>query len=240
MSKISQLIKKSAENKAIFGCIAGQRMDGKSTLAGTLPGKTLLVEAAIIEAGSDSAARLAKKLGNHLDTVQFHTLNDLVEILMEVKDTDYDHVYVDGLSAITEMKYDEPEVQKIMNKNTWDGYRKIAEAVRAALKLCKSIPVETGKNVFITLAMNPKRDGNGVLLELTPACKGNVATSEISKLCKFFGTLRIREDEEGNTIRELVTSTDDVYLGRIDGLLEEENPGVIGADLSQLLKLLAT
>lgn len=212
-------------------------MSGKSTIAGTLPGKTLLIEAAVIEAGSDSAAKLAKKLGNNLEVIGFTSLADLVSLLDEARTLDYDNIFIDGVSAVTDMKLDEPEIQKLVKKDQWGAYREIGASVRNFLKMAKSITAEEGKNVFITLAMNPKRDANGHLVELTPAVKGNVAVSEISKLCRFFGTLRIAYDEDGNKVRELVTLSDGVYLGRIDGLLEEDNPGVVPADLGVLLEL---
>lgn len=237
MSKLASRVSAANENLGIFGVVASERLGGKSTLAGTLPGKTLMLQAAVLETGSKSAKALAKKLGNQLDIVDFIDLEDLVGLIKDFETSDYDNLYIDGISAVTEMKYYTDEVQRAMKKDNWGAFRMIGDSVRAFIKLAKAAATDHGKRVFITLALAPKRDANGNLTELVPQCKGNVAISEISRLCPIFVTLRTRYNEEGELMREMVTKSDDVYPGRLDTLLDGDNPGVMEADLSKLLAL---
>lgn len=227
------------KSNGVFICVAGERLSGKSTIAATLPGKTLLLQASVLETGSNSATKLAKQLKNKLDVVDFTSLDDLVALLDEARKSDYNNIFIDGISAVTEMKLGQPDVQAVLKRDQWGAYRIIGEAVRNFLKMAKSIASEDGKVVAISLALQPKRDANGNLTELVPSVKGNVAISEISRLAPIFVTLRMAYDEEGNSIREMVTKTDSVYPGRIDSLLDNNNPGVLDADLSVLLKLIA-
>ncbi len=231
-------IKKRQQASAVFAVIAGERLQGKTTLVGTAPGRTLLLQAAVLETGSRSAEQLAAQKGYHLDVVDFHSLADLVDSMEEAATSDYDNIYIDGISAVTEMKLEEPEIQKLVKKDQWGAYREIGASVRNFIKLAKGLATNHGKNTFITLAFQPKRDVNGHLVELVPSCKGNVAVSEISRLCPVFVTLRTGYDENDQERREMVIKSDGVYPGRCDSLLDQDNPGVIEADLGVLLNLL--
>ena len=50
--------------------------------------------------------------------------------------------------------------------------------------------------------------------------------------------MRLVEDDKGSVRREMVTKSDVNYIGRIDSILDEDNPGVMEADLGKLLTLL--
>ena len=63
------------KQRGIFGAITGLRLAGKSTLAGTLPGKTAMLTARLFETGSGSAIALAKQLGNYIDVYVFDTIS---------------------------------------------------------------------------------------------------------------------------------------------------------------------
>lgn len=236
-NKLAGRVNKADANKSLFGVVASERLGGKSTLAGTLPGRTLMLQAAVLETGSKSAKALAKRLGNHLDIVDFEDLDDLVGLIREFETSDYDNLYIDGISAVTEMKYYTDEVQRKLKADNWGAFRMIGDSVRAFIKMAKGAATDHGKRAFVTLALAPKRDANGMLTALDPQCKGNVAINEISRLCPVFVTLRTRYNEEGELVREMVTKSDDIYPGRIDLLLDDENPGVMAADLSKLLEL---
>lgn len=236
---VKQKIEDRKKSQGVFGCVAAQRLGGKSTLAGTLPGRTLMLQAAILETGSKSALKLAKRLGNDLTVHEFKDLTDLVKRLDSFNPADYDNLYIDGISALTELKVGESDVAAIMKRDQWAGYRIVGESVRNFMKMAKGMSHEDGTNVFITLALQPKNDANGNVTELVPALKGNVALAEISRLCPVFVTLLPPiKDDDGNTIREMVTASQGVYPGRIDHLLDDENPQVLEADLSKLLELI--
>ncbi len=239
MSKLAAraLAQSQLSEDGLFAVIAGERFAGKSTLAGTLPGRTLLLQAKVLETGSKSAKRLAEELGNDLTILTFEDLDDLIGMMEDFRTDTYDNLYVDGLSAITEMKYLTDEVQKAKKRDNWEAFRLVADSSRAFLKFSKSL-AERGKRVFVTLAMDAKRDVNGHLVELKPVTKGNVTTAEVSRLCPVFVTLRTTYDDAGAEVREMITKTSDVYPGRIDTLLDHSNPGVLDADLSKLLELI--
>ena len=226
MSFLEQL---AAENKTkgAFGVVAGARLSGKSTLAGTLPGSTYMLQAARRETGSDSAKQLATQLGNELTVGSFNTLDELYGAMEELAGANFNNVYVDGISAVTEIKFHEYEVQKLMKKNTWDGFREIGNAMEDFIIRTKTLAEESGKNVFITLAMKEKYDTAGHLINLEPECKGNATVGHIKGLCPTVVIPRVTEDDNGNIVRELVTSIDGPWTGRIDGLLDEANPGII-------------
>lgn len=235
---VKQKIADRKKQQGVFVCIAGQRLHGKSTIAGTAPGRTLMLQAAILETGSRSAEKLAKKLGNELTIQEFNDLTHLVKLLTDFDRSKYDNLFIDGISAITELKIGEPDVAAVMKRDQWGGYRLVGEAVRNFMKNAKA-ESQGDINVFITLALQPKTDANGNVIELVPALKGNVALAEISRLCPVFVTLLppVR-NEDGSTLREMVTASQGVYPGRVDHLLDEENPQIIESDLGKLLDLI--
>ena len=74
MSVLSRLIAQKAEDKKLFAVVAARRLGGKTTLAGTLPGTTLMLQAAVLESGSNSAKQLAEQRGNKLVVASFTSL----------------------------------------------------------------------------------------------------------------------------------------------------------------------
>lgn len=245
MSSLLDKVKKQKkpESKKLFGVVAGLRLMGKTTLAGTLPGKTLLLQAGILESGSQSAESLAAKLGNELSVLTFHNMTELLDIAAELKtDTEYDNVYVDGLSAITEMKLKEPATAALIRKNVWDGYRELGDFATDVVMHFKELTygqiAKKPKNVFITCALITKQDKSGNVVDVALETKGNVAVTSITKLGECVVTVTSQQTEEG-PVRVLVTKTIDFWPGRIDGILDDNNPGFINANLGDLLKLRA-
>lgn len=220
---IASRIKKN-KTTGIYGIVAGERLSGKSSLAGTAPGKTLLLQAALLETASQSAEQLAKELGNKLDTVDFNSVGDFLELLEEVKKTDYDTIYVDGLSAISDMINNSREMQEMLKKDQWKAFREIGAELTEVQLACKQFTIDTGKNLFMTLAMKPKRDSNGNLTDLDPVIKGNVALEAMKKLAPVVACIRITHDDNGEVQRELLTQSEGVYPARLDSVLDHNNP----------------
>lgn len=242
MSILSKLKQQKEEgDKKLFGVVAGLRLAGKTSLAGTLPGKTLMIQASVLESGSRSAEEIAKNNGYELDVITFHSLPELLEVLAELKeDTEYDNVYVDGLSAITELKAKDPDTAKLMKKNVWDGFRDVGDFANDVVVALKSLTY-TGqatkpKHVFITCALKLKQDKMGNVIDVELETKGNMAVTSITKLGECVVTVLQVTTEEGPK-RQLITRTLDFWPGRIDGVLDSNNPGQIEANLATLLNL---
>lgn len=234
---IMERLKKVDRDTGIFGVVGGLRLDGKSTLGGTLPGKTLLLQADVIETGSESALALASRLGNQLDVVSFDSLHDCLDILKDKEILEYDNIYIDGLSAINEMRYVAEDVQKASKKNIWDAFRILGDDLRKFLLTAKKITT-LGPNVFLTLAYKSTVDANGNISELKPDVKGNVTISEIQRLCPVVVAVTKSFDDDGKLVRKLLTKSDEVYPARVDSLLDDDNPGVLPADLSLVIDLI--
>lgn len=239
MGILSQLAAKEKE-AGIFAVVAGARTSGKSTIPGTLPGKTLMLQAALLETGSKSASNLAKELGNDLTVISFEDCVQLVSILEDPDVGNFDNIYIDGLSAVTDMLFNSPEVKKSTKKNTWDGFRDLWVAATDLLLMAKGMA--TTHNVFFSLAVKEKYDSSGMLIAIEPEVKGNATIGSIQKLCPtiLYTIAENYEDEEGvlHVDRKLITSYRGVYAGRIDSLLDNQNPGVIEADLGKVIALI--
>ena len=246
MSVLDRLKKASKpDGKKLFCVIAGQRLAGKSSLAGTLPGKTLMLQAAVLESGSESARALARRMGNELDVVAFNNNDELLEVLKELTtDTTYDNVFVDSLTAVTEQKSKEPAIIKMTAGNGFAAYKQIGVSAIDILEKLKELTyaekAKKAKNAFIACALKVKLDSNGEIAEVELESRGQMAVVAVTKYGEAVVTvLAPMRTETGETPHRLLTKTRDCWPGRVDGLLADQNPGEIDADLGKLLALFA-
>lgn len=247
MSVLAKLkAQSSSAGKKLFCVVAGPRLGGKTTLAGTLPGKTILLQAAVLESGSESAKSLAQRNGFTLDVVNFTNTDELLAVLKELEtDTEYDNVYVDGLSAITEQKLKDPKIAKAIKTNVWDGYRELGEAASEIILQLKALTyaekAKKPKAAFLTCALKIKQDKAGNVIDVELEARGNVAVTTVTKLGEAVVTvLPASKGENGVEIpNRLIIKTTDFWPGRIDGLLSDQNPGEMEADLGKVLELRA-
>lgn len=218
-------------NKALFCVVAGPRLGGKTTLAGTLPGKTLMLQAAVKESGSRSAQALARKLGNELEVKTFTDIVDLLSKLELGAGQPYDHLYIDGFTAINDIRWAEQDIQNAYKKNAFDAYKLQGDQVTALLEKIKLFSYPPyNKNVWLTAAM--KGEGNDVKME----CKGQMAVTALTKLGEVVVTSLLVPSESGSR-RVLITKDYEGWRGRIDGVLDCDNPAYLEPDLSLVLKL---
>lgn len=244
MSILARLNAQAASGpKKLFCVVAGPRLGGKTTLAGTLPGATLLLQAAVLESGCESARQLSASYddGRTLDVLSFESVEELLTICEEASDDKtYDHIYVDGLSAITELKYAEPRIKALLKKDNWAAFREIGEAASESLEALKRLTYGAdGKNVFVTIALRIEQKSATAPVDVILEAKGQVAVTAVTKLGEAVVTiLPPMQTEAGETPYRLLTKNEDNWPGRVDGLLAHQNPGVLEpADLGALLKL---
>lgn len=219
--------------KSLFAVVAGPRLAGKTTLAGTLPGTTLLLQAAVLESGSRSAEVLARKRGNKLTIETFTDLIHLRSLLEKAaKDSAYDHIYIDGYSAINDIRWQETDIQSEFKKNQFGAYGKHGDDMTKFVAWIKGFTYAPyNKNIFLTCAL--KADNDDVNLE----CKGKMAVTAITKMGEAVLTVTQIATENGVN-RVLVTKNFEKWPGRIDGVLDEDNPVLISPpDLGAVLKL---
>ena len=219
--------------RGIFGAITGRRLAGKTTLAGTLPGKTAMFTADLFETGASSAIALAKSLGNTLDVYTFDSISSLVEMIEEAS-TEYDNIYIDSATGVTELMYRSTEISAAIKKNSWDGFRLLADRVEDLMLRTKSLTEKSGLNIFYTISLVENKDSI-----LAPESKGNSVVKNIRAIFPVVVALSPKFDDDGNLLPpDLVTASDGEYAARIDGLLTNDNPGIIEPDLSKLINLL--
>lgn len=221
-----------------MAALGGARLSGKSTLAGTLPGSTLVIQPAGIEAGNTSPIELAKKLGNKLDIIEVESHGQMFEVLQESAILSYDNIYVDGISAFTEMIYNSPEFITRSTKNKWDGFDYIKDQSGKLVLVCKELAEKNDKNVFITYALKEKTDENGNIASVEMDAKGNATKTIIESKSPNVITAVAVTKEDGSLVRGLLTKNKGPYVARLGNLLDEDNPEkIIPADLATLLTI---
>jgi len=229
---------KPAPSKGLFSLITALRLGGKSTLAGTLPGKTAYVQAAWRETGRESAVKLSEKLGNNITCAEFENLVDLDKIINEViASKEFDHLYIDGLTAISHQVGDLPQVDAIMNRDQWKGFAEVNKHMASFIRNLKQVSVKTDMNIFLTLALKYEANKAG-LMEMTPDCYGKAYLSLFTGMGPAVLAVNNYIDENGEAQHELITKSDGMYSARIDSILTEDNPGKIRpASLATVLEL---
>ena len=229
--------KNKKDAKGIFAVIGGHRLAGKSTLAGSLPGKTLMLQTELLETGSRSAKALSEKNGYTLDIIDVKNFKDVLSILEEVTKKDYDNVYIDSLTSLLDVQFVEDGMDKLKGNNIWDGFRKLGDKGVEFLMACKNIVDNKGINIFTTIAYKVKFDSDGETVDVQYDMKGQMTLGTLHKVCPIIVTVGKVNTEKDGLVRCLYTYDNGKYPGRIDYLLEEDNPKIIKPDLSLVLKL---
>jgi len=233
--------RKIIANRGAFVAILGQRLAGKSTIAGTLPGKSAMFTTKLFETGSASAETMAARHGAHLDVFDFSSGKELTALVKEAVFAGYENIFVDGVSGLTELLFRLPDVSKAIAKSGWDGYAMLGDQVEDVLLSLKEIAEKDGgPNIFVTAAIEPKYDSAGNVIEMVVESRGKSVLKGLRRLFPVVVSLIPAYDENGLRldVPDLLCKTDGVYPGRIDSLLADENPGILPADLYKLINLI--
>lgn len=230
---------KKASGKLIL--IGGKRLSGKSSLAGTMPGKTLLVWHKTLETGYESALELAKEHGNHLDELAFETLDELATVIANVAELGYDNIYIDSLGAVAEQKIKQLNTAMEVNNlsarkkedkiTVWDVYRDLGDDIINLMITLKLLAADSGVNIVVTVAY--KYDKNDSLEVDMP---GQMTMGFIKKVCPtVMAIVELPNEETGEFERKLITRTSGENPARVDGWLHHRNPGQFEPNMTVVL-----
>lgn len=238
MSLIQRLLQQRAERKGFFCAVGGVRLAGKSTVAGTLPGSTIIIQPRGIEAGNMSPVRLGQQRGNQVDLIEFGSHNEIFEILDDESILEYDNVYIDGISAFTELVYGSGTFAAKSKKNKWDGFDYIKDQSTQLVTKAKELAETHDKNVFLTYALKPKYDANGIATSVEMVAKGNASKDLVEGKCPNVVAIYPAPVEgQDEPLRKLLTNNNGPYVARLGDMLDTDNPKVLDADLGELLKI---
>ena len=197
--------KKAAADQGIKCLVYGQSGAGKTFLASTLKGKTLILSA---EAG------LLSLSGFDIPTATITSPDDLIEAYQYISGPEgaaYDNVVLDSLSEIGEQILIFEMANPKHKGNGMAAYGELANRIIALTKAFRDLP---GKNVvFIAKAEKSKDEASGTVL-LSPALPGNKATTNMPYLFDLVMCLRCDRDPDGKIIRRLQTAGDYQILAK--------------------------
>lgn len=202
---------KDASAKRIHGVIYAPSKYGKTTLAGTLEGKTLIVSA---ESG------LLSLHNKEIDYVEVNSLKEIREVISEIsKGTDYENIFFDSLTEIGDYYVEEakqmfPDPAKALPM--WGHYNK---EFKKFIKFTRDM---SDYNVFYTCLMKTDKDNIGRQTHLP-----DIAGSMASKLPQFFDEIMSivlfeKDDKEKRLL--LTTPTNGFICGDRSGLLDKYEP----------------
>ena len=161
----------------------------------------------------------------------------MIEALIEAG---YETIYIDGMSGLTELLSRTSTFKEKSKKDKWDAWSWLAEEVEDVILSTKRYADQQGINIFYTVAIKPDEDKAGNLIGYSQEIKGNKTSKNIKAIFPIVVTLVHNVNEEGD-IQDaplMLTKTQGLHTARIDYILAERNPGVLEADLSQLIKLI--
>lgn len=201
---------KNIRPSCINALIHGESGVGKTTLARTLKGKTIIVS---LESGL-----LALK-DSDIDYVEVFTLEDLRATLIELATSNYDNIYIDSLTEIGHLFFENAKLKYPEDKQTMKLYGMQLESMTKFIKFCRDIK----KNIFFTSLQKVVQDEVGKRYH-TPDLQGSIAT----KCPAFFDLVfdyRVIE-KDGKEHRVLITGKTDnsISKDRSNKLKQYEKP----------------
>lgn len=230
MQKGTNMIIKSTKDVSYgrINCLVyGESGAGKTTLAGTLPGKTLIIS---LESG------LLSLKGFDVDYVEIsgatgiEKVKNLSAILKEKELDSYDTLYFDSLSEIAQCFLEFAAVEYPADNQVLKKFGHYNDLITRFIKRCRDMD----KNVFFTCLQKTDKDDVGRRWNL-PDVPGSVA----SKMCAYFDfvfNLRVFE-KDGEKVRALLTSNSQGFVCKDrSGKLNEYEAPHLGDVINKVFK----
>lgn len=208
MALIISTTEKAAQEQGFKLIVYGQSGSGKTYLASTLPGKTIILSA---EGGLLSLSDFK------IDCININNSDELREAYKYLKSPEgdkYQNIVLDSISEIGQQIL----IEEMNNpKHKGNGQAAYGEMAERVIALCKGFRDMSGKNVvFIAQSERQKDESTGMTL-LWPSLPGNKAANRLPYLFDMILLLKIGRDADGNVIRTLQTSGDNQVIAKYRG-----------------------
>jgi len=222
-------IKKTQEITAskINCLIYAQSGNGKTTLARTLKGKTLIIS---LESG------LLSLRGSSIDYVEvdgkngIEKIKNLKTILSEVEKTDYENIFIDSLTEISQCFAEYAKKEYPDDKQTMKMYGYVLDLMTRFIKYVRDMD----KNCFFTALEKVDKDELNRRYVL-PDLVGSIS-SKCPQYFDFVFYLKVFEKDNIKT-RALTTNAQDGYVCKDrSGALEEYEPADLQAIIDKVFK----
>jgi len=216
-------VKPTSINVLIYGASGS----GKTTLAGTLQGKTLIVS---LESG------LLSLKGKDIDYVNIQgktgveKIQHLRSLLGEIEKSDYDNIFFDSLSEISQAFTEFAKREYPDDKQTMKMYGYVLDLTTKFIKYVRDM----NKNCFFTALDKSSQDEVGRRFHL-PDLVGSIS-SKAASYFDFCFYLKVFEKDSVKT-RALLTDTKEGYLAKDrSGLLDEYEKPDLGLIINKVFK----
>lgn len=230
--KIKDRIKPVSEISADYGAtflIYGDPGIGKTTAAGTIPGKTLIID---IDGGSQ-VLRDCKDvdiLTIHEDMEGFRDLFNEIHVVAE----DYDTIVLDNLSELEKyMLVVLAESGKNEGVPEMRHYQRVQFALRDTCRKLRDLR-EDGKNVIInawSMAMEVEQ-AEGIIKTLQAPMISKKISAELCGIFDIVGYMHIVKGKDGENVRRLELSSSDNYIAKN----RYGSPNACSPDLGKLIE----
>ncbi len=231
MSAVKDRIKPVAEMSAEFGptfIIYGDPGIGKTTAAGTIPGRTLVID---IDGGSQVLRDC-----EGVDILTIHEnmdgFRDLFNEIHAIAD-DYDTIVLDNLSELEKyMLVVLADSGKNEGVPEMRHYQRVQFALRDVCRKLRDLR-EEGKNVIInawSMALEIEQ-AEGVIKTLQAPMISKKISSELCGLFDIVGYMRIRRGKDGENVRVIELSSSDSFIAKN----RYGSPDVCSPDLGKLI-----
>jgi len=209
----------------INALIYGNSGAGKTTLASTLTGKTVIIS---LESGlmslMDFDVDYIDVIGNNANEI----LDSLGKALEHAKNSDYDNIFIDSLTEIAQTFLDSAKQEYPEDKHTMLRFGRYNERIVSFIKYTRNMT----KNVFYTCLQKVDKDEVGRRYYV-PELTGSIA----SKCPAFFDlvfSLQVVE-HDGEKQRKLLTQPIDGYICKDrSGKLETYEDPSLGAIIGKV------